>query len=70
MSLYDEVYGLKYRSASEQMSLLVQSIQQKGYDGFESLGDLEKWAHDHLLDKLCLVICRTLSYACHIKVKQ
>ena len=52
MSLFDEVYGLKYRSASEQMSLLVQSIQQKGYDGFESLGDLEKWAHDHLLDKL------------------
>lgn len=52
MSLYDEVYGLKYRSASEQMSLLIQSIQQKGYDGFSTLGDLETWAHEHLLDKL------------------
>lgn len=51
MSLYDEVYGLKYTSAKEQMALLTQGLKQQNGQGFETLEDLEQWAHDHLLDK-------------------
>lgn len=52
MALYDEVYGLKYKSAEEQIKLLLASMKQQAGIGFESLEDLEKWAHDHHLDKV------------------
>lgn len=52
MSVYDDVYGLTYASAMTQMTLLRQSIEQQGNNGFESLDDLKKWAHDNLLDKV------------------
>jgi len=52
MSLYDEVYGLKYKSAEEQIKLLIAGMKQQTGIGFESLEDLEKWAHDFRLDKV------------------
>ena len=52
MSLYDEVYGLKYKSAEEQMLLLISALKQQAGVGFESLEALENWAHDHQLDKV------------------
>jgi len=52
MSLYDEVYGLKYKSAEEQTKLLIASIRQQAGIGFESREELEKWAHEHRLDKV------------------
>lgn len=54
MALYDDVYGLTYASAKEQMTLLNQAIAQQGNAGFESREELEMWAHDHLLDKVVL----------------
>ena len=52
MSLYDEVYGLKYKSAEEQIKLLVSGMKQQANIGFESVDELEKWAHDYHLDKV------------------
>lgn len=52
MSLYDEVYGINYKSAQQQMNILVQQITQQGAAGFESLDELEKWAGEHNLDKV------------------
>lgn len=52
MSLYDDVYGLTYKSAEEQMKLLVQSISQQTGKGFSSLDELKQWAEDHYLDKV------------------
>ena len=52
MSLYDEVYGLKYKSAEEQIKLLVSGMKQQTNIGFESVEELEKWAHDYHLDKV------------------
>lgn len=52
MSLYDEVYGLSYRSAEEQMLIANESIQQRAGVGFESLKELKQWAHDMHLDKV------------------
>ena len=52
MSLYDDVYGLRYQSAAEQMQLLTNAFRQQSGQGFESLEDLQQWAHDHYLDKL------------------
>ena len=52
MSLYDEVYGLKYKSAEEQTQLLVAGIKQQMGMGFADLEALVKWAHDHHLDKV------------------
>ena len=52
MALYDEVYGLNYKSAEEQTKLLLASMKQQSGIGFESLEELEKWAHDHHLDKV------------------
>lgn len=52
MSLYDEVYGIKYSSAAQQMSILTQQISQQGTAGFESIEELEKWAQEHYLDKV------------------
>lgn len=52
MSLYDEVYGLKYKAADEQIKLLLGAFRQQKGIGFDSLEDLEKWAHEHHLDKV------------------
>lgn len=52
MSLFDEVYGLKYKSAEDQIKLLTQAMKQQVGVGFNSVEDLEKWAHDHHLDKV------------------
>ena len=52
MSLYDEVYGVKYKSAQQQMNILIQQISQQGTAGFDNIADLEQWAHDHYLDKV------------------
>ena len=54
MALYDDVYGLTYNSAQEQMSLLNQAIVQQGSKGFESLEELKEWAHKYQLDKVVL----------------
>lgn len=52
MSLYDDVYGLTYQSASKQISFLNSEISAAVGQGFSSLEELEEWAHDHLLDKV------------------
>ena len=52
MALFDEVYGLKYKSAEEQIKLLLASMKQQAGIGFETIDELEKWAHDHHLDKV------------------
>lgn len=52
MSLFDDVYGLKYKSAEEQMRLLAASLKQQAGIGFESVEELETWAHEHRLDKV------------------
>lgn len=52
MALYDEVYGLKYKSAEEQMKLILEAMKNQAGIGFESLEDLEEWAHGHHLDKV------------------
>ena len=52
MALFDEVYGLKYKSAEEQIKLLLAGMKQQMGIGFENLEELEKWAHDYHLDKV------------------
>mgnify|MGYP002623551293 CR=1 FL=1 len=52
MALFDEVYGLKYKSAIEQMQLQTAALKQQQGKGFESITDLEAWAKDHDLDKV------------------
>lgn len=52
MALYDEVYGLNYKSAEEQIKLLLAGMKQQMGIGFENLEELEKWAHDYHLDKV------------------
>ena len=52
MSLFDEVYGIKYKSAEDQIKLLLAGMKSQVNLGFESLDALTKWAHDFHLDKL------------------
>jgi len=52
MSLYDDVYGITYKSAEQQKSLLTEALRQQNGKGFESLDELKAWAHEHLLDKV------------------
>lgn len=52
MALYDDVYGLTWQAAKRQTDILNEEIKQQVGVGFESLEDLEAWAHDHLLDKV------------------
>lgn len=52
MSLYDEVYGLKYKSAQEQIQLLLAAMKQQTGIGFDSEEELKEWAHNHRLDKV------------------
>lgn len=52
MALVDDVYGLTYKNAVSQMQLITQGIKQQQGQGFQSLSDLEQWAHDYHLDKV------------------
>ena len=52
MSLYDDVYGLSYKNAEHKQEILNTEIKNYVGQGFSSAEELEKWAHDHLLDKL------------------
>ena len=52
MALYDDVYGLSYRNAETKTAILAQEINNAIGQGFPSKEDLEKWAHEHLLDKV------------------
>lgn len=52
MSLYDEVYGLKYKEAETQTQLLINAIKHQVGIGFKDIETLETWAHDHHLDKV------------------
>ena len=52
MSLYDDVYGLTYKEAAEQIQLLVASFKQQRGIGFDSVQAIEEWAHEHHLDKV------------------
>ena len=52
MSLYDEVYGLKYKAAEDMNRLQQAAIKNQLNIGFSSKEELEQWAHDHHLDKL------------------
>lgn len=52
MSERDDVYGLSYSKALEQIELVDNDITAKCSIGFNSLEELTKWAHDHMLDKV------------------
>lgn len=52
MSLYDDVYGLSYKSAEEKTAILNAEISSAIGQGFESREELEEWAKGHLLDKV------------------
>lgn len=52
MSLFDEVYGHKYKIAMDQMKLLLNGMRNQVDVGFETVEDLEKWAHNYHLDKI------------------
>ena len=52
MSLYDDVYGLTYKSAQKKIAILNQELSDYADKGFDSREELENWAHDHLLDKI------------------
>ena len=52
MSLYDDVYGLSYKSAEDKLNILNAEIKAGIGQGFSSIEELEDWAHDHLLDKV------------------
>ena len=52
MSLYDDVYGLTYKSAVESMNITAQAISQHVGIGFSSLDELKEWAKEYNLDKV------------------
>ena len=52
MSLIDDVYGISYKNAEHKLDILNSEILASIDQGFESKEELEKWAHDHLLDKI------------------
>ena len=52
MSLYDDAYGLSYRTALTKQRILNEEIRHNVGHGFETKDELEEWAHEHLLDKL------------------
>lgn len=54
MSLYNDVYGLSYVKAEEQINIVKQAILQQEGNPFETKEELEKWAHDFHLDKVIL----------------
>ena len=52
MSLFDDVYGLSYENAEHKTEILNTEITLGMGQGFATQEELEKWAHDHLLDKV------------------
>lgn len=52
VSLYDDVYGLSYKSAEEKTAILNAEISSAIGQGFNSKEELEEWAKGHLLDKV------------------
>ena len=52
MAIIDNVYGLTYKAAQQQMQLLVNAIRQQQGKGFESPEQLIEWAHNYHLDKV------------------
>ena len=52
MSLYDDVYGITYKSATEHMSIIAQAISQHAGIGFSTMDELKEWAREYNLDKV------------------
>lgn len=52
MSLFDDVYGISYKNAEHKTEILNTEITLGMGQGFATQEELEKWAHDHLLDKV------------------
>ena len=52
MSIYDDVYGISYKTAENKLNILSADIKAVNYKGFDSVEELISWAHDHLLDKV------------------
>lgn len=52
MSLFDDVYGLSYENAEHKTEILNTELTLGMGRGFATQEELEKWAHDHLLDKV------------------
>ena len=50
--LHDNVYGITYQSAEQQMQILSGEIQLHEGQGFQDAKQTAEWAHDHQLDKL------------------
>ena len=52
MSLYDDVYGVSYKTAEQKLNILNAEIASIVGHGFDTIEEAEEWAHDHLLDKV------------------
>jgi len=52
MSVYDDVYGISFDTAKQQIDILNQEIAQQYAKGFDSEDDVANWAKHHLLDKV------------------
>lgn len=52
MTVQENVYGVAYKAAQEQMLLLQDALAMQEDKGFETTEDMEKWASEHCLDKL------------------
>lgn len=50
--LHDNVYGITYQSAEQQMQILNGDIKLHEGQGFADAAHAAEWAHDHQLDKL------------------
>lgn len=50
--LHDNVYGITYQSAEQQMQILTGDIKLQEGQGFADAAHAAEWAHDHQLDKL------------------
>ena len=50
--LHDNVYGITYQSAEQQMQILNGEIELHNGQGFGDAKQAAEWAHDHQLDKL------------------
>lgn len=52
MSLHDDVYGVSYRNALAKMRVMAEEMAVQENRGFVSVQALERWAAEHLLDKV------------------
>lgn len=52
MAIYDDVYGLSYVTAKQEMALRAQAISSRANIGFTDTAELKAWAKEYCLDKM------------------